>query len=99
MTLILTRASALYVLQVTDRLITRGAAPFDALSNKNIIYSATNALVTMAYTGHAFIGDVPTDQWIVETLTKHTFDRDRKVPIICSVKTSTSDLGSSLRRL
>jgi hypothetical protein len=99
MTLILARASKDYVLQVTDRLVTRGNEPFDTLANKNILYAAKNAVVAMAYTGQAFIGDVPTDQWIVETLSGRIFDRDRKPPFLSYVKTKVSDLGASIIRL
>src|SRR6266851_8318629 len=99
MTLILARASKDYVLQVTDRLVTRGNDPFDTLANKNILYAAKNAVVAMAYTGQAFIGDVPTDQWIVETLSGHIFERDRKPPFLSYAKTKVSDLGAALIRL
>jgi len=69
MTLILGQASRDYVLQVTDRLVTKGNRPFDPLANKNIVYCARNALVAIGFTGIAFLGDIPTDQWIVEQLT------------------------------
>jgi hypothetical protein len=99
MTLILTQASKDYLLQVTDRLVTRGPESFDALANKNVLYCATNALVTMAFTGHAFIGDIPTDQWIVETLTGHSFDRTSEAPVLTNTQTHADDLGRSLSRL
>jgi hypothetical protein len=49
MTLILTYASARYVLQVTDRLVTQGGKIFDPLANKNLIYVARDAIVTVGY--------------------------------------------------
>ena len=48
MTLILTRASKDYVLQVTDRLVTQtGGKTFDAISNKNVLYCSRNGVVTL----------------------------------------------------
>ena len=75
MTLILSRASIDYVLQVTDRLVTQGDNPFDPLANKNIVYCSKNSLVAIGYTGFAFIGDAPTDQWIAQQLIGEPFDR------------------------
>lgn len=70
MTLILTHLSAgyPYALQVTDRLVTKGGSPFDPLANKNIVYVARNAIVSIAYTGLAYIDGIPTDVWIAERL-------------------------------
>ena len=79
MTLIVSYTSRRYVLQVTDRLLTGRGSTFDPLANKNIVCAARNAVVTMGYTGQAFINkEVPTDQWIVEKLTGITFDRSQK---------------------
>lgn len=100
MTIILTRASIHYVLQVTDRLVTSKGAPFDSLANKNIVYCARNAIVSIGYTGHAFLGDVPTDQWIVEKLIGTTFDRGRKPPAFSLITRSQwLDIGRSLQIL
>jgi hypothetical protein len=68
MTLILTLPSARYVLQVSDRLTTRAQDPFDRHSNKNVIFLARDALVSIGYSGHAYLNGVPTDQWIAQTL-------------------------------
>lgn len=46
-----------------------GPAKFDALANKNVVYWARDAIVCMGYTGPAFVGNLPTDSWIVEKLT------------------------------
>lgn len=100
MTLILTRASKDYVLQVTDRLVTQtGGKPFDPIANKNVLYCSRNAVVVLGYTGLAYLGGVPTDQWIVETLTGHTFDRDRKPPAASGVPMRVRDIGQSLTLL
>lgn len=42
---------------------------FDALSNKSIVYWARDAIVSISYTGPAYIGPLPTDDWIVQKLT------------------------------
>jgi hypothetical protein len=62
------------VLQVSDRLVvaeTKGTIlrPFDALANKDLIYWARDAIVSIGYTGPAYIGKLPTDDWIAERLT------------------------------
>ncbi|MCL5006486.1 MAG: hypothetical protein M1404_08110 [Acidobacteria bacterium] len=70
MTLILNRASAYYVLQVTDRLVTRRTGEaFDHFANKNVLYICKDAAVAIGYTGAAYIDDLPTDVWIAERLT------------------------------
>jgi hypothetical protein len=68
-TLILTQASPRYVLQVSDRLLTRRSREFDPVSNKSILYLANDALVSIAYSGRAYLDETSTDQWIVELLT------------------------------
>ena len=62
------------VMQVTDRLISKqDLSPFDKASNKNVIFRATDAVVSVAYSGAAYIGVVPTDQWLAAILSG---DRD-----------------------
>jgi hypothetical protein len=81
MTLIVTRTSVQYALMVTDRKLTRrvpkdGAVrvkEFDAYANKNVVFADRNAVVAIGYTGMAYIGSIPTDQWIAQTLTGLTF--------------------------
>jgi hypothetical protein len=73
-TLILSHMSRAFVSQVSDRLVTKTAkghtpTPFDALSNKNIVYWARDAIVSISYTGPAYIGPLTTDDWIVQKLT------------------------------
>ena len=100
MTLVLTRASKDYVLQVTDRLVTQtGGVPFDAIANKNVLFCSRNGVIVLGYTGLAYLGGVPTDQWIVETLTGHTFDRNRKPPAFTAGAIRTRDIGGSLTLL
>jgi hypothetical protein len=71
------------VLQVTDRLVTTipHGKKYDELANKNIIYFAKDAIVSIGYTGPAFIGKLPTDSWIVWTLcgqkSTHNFEQPK----------------------
>lgn len=66
-----------YVLQVADRLVTRRTdvgsgpprfEPFDELANKCVIYAATDAVVSISYSGVAFVLGKPTDVWLAEAL-------------------------------
>jgi hypothetical protein len=74
MSLVLTAACTLFTMQVSDRLVTeirpadRATRPFDALSNKSIIFRALNAIVSMGYVGSAYVDRKPTDEWIAEQL-------------------------------
>lgn len=77
MTLILAIATPAYVLQVGDRLTTReyqypsGARvvrPYDTTANKTIIYGAKDALVTIGWSGAAYIQGLTTDNWLAQVL-------------------------------
>jgi hypothetical protein len=62
-----------YSLQVSDRRVTRARGlrleEFDPDANKNLLYLAPDAIVSMGYSGGAFVEGVPTDTWIAQTLT------------------------------
>ncbi len=73
MTLILTYATPNYLLQVSDRLVTQDTKPFDTASNKNVIYHAKNAIVTIGYSGPAYMDGTTTDRWIAEKLRGEKF--------------------------
>lgn len=71
MTLHLTQVSNLYTLQVGDRKVSGRIN--DPLANKNIIYWARDAIVTLGYAGLAYDLEpsdrsVPTDEWIASKL-------------------------------
>lgn len=70
MTLILTHSSAAGVLQVSDRLLNQNGQPFDALSNKSVLFLAKNGLIALGYTGRAYIDSTPTDRWIARKLAR-----------------------------
>lgn len=101
MTLILARASAEFVLQVTDRLttITSNMRPYDKLANKNILYFASNAVVAIAYTGDAYLENVPTDHWMAEKLIGVKIDPDNP-PMMNGLNNKTQrDIGQSFNFL
>ena len=77
MTLITAMANRSYVLQVGDRLTSKpssrpasrpGREPWEVLSNKALIYVASDAVVTMSYSGIAYVGRMNTDTWLAEQL-------------------------------
>jgi hypothetical protein len=78
MTLILTRTTYCHALMVTDRKVTVNGAEYDPDANKNVLFHDKNAVVAIAYTGAAYIGTIPTDQWIVQALTGLTFPEGPK---------------------
>ena len=106
MTLHLTRISTQYTLQVSDRLVSGGIQ--DPLANKNLIYWAQDALVTIAYTGLAYglsssNPDMPTDEWIAETLRGHPIPRgpDGIEPVAFGIQKIPRwlDIGQSIQLL
>ena len=70
-----------FVAQITDRQLTTQSdgRPFDNLSNKTLIYWAKDAIVSMAYTGPAYIEDRPTDSWIAWKLWGKPLDDFEKI--------------------
>jgi hypothetical protein len=72
MTLHITLTSNRFILQLSDRLVSvqrRGSlTPFDETANKTVIYFARDGWVSIGYTRLAYLGGIPTDQWIAEKL-------------------------------
>ncbi|MDD1976199.1 hypothetical protein [Pseudomonas tussilaginis] len=75
MTLIITLATPMLIVQAGDRLLTQNVngrtQQFDEKSNKSLIYEAFNGLLAISYRGKAFIQGKPTDEWIAEQLNSH----------------------------
>lgn len=80
MTLHITLTSSEYVLQVSDRLLSKlgsDARPsvHDDLGNKNLLFHARDAIATIGYTGAAYLRGlstyerIPTDEWIARKIT------------------------------
>ena len=102
MTLILVRASEHYITHTVDRLVTaETGGEFDPKSNKSIVYACRDGIVSLAYTGIAFLGNIPTDQWLVEQITGLRFDRARKLPTIGLGQNwePTEGLGQTMLRI
>lgn len=85
MTLIISVSCREFYCMVSDRLISlvhphRGfSGVHDAISNKNLLVRAINGEFAIGYTGSAYVGNEPTDQWLASILTGYVFDGD--VPI------------------
>lgn len=103
MTLIVTRTSYRYALMVTDRKVTRNGTEHDVDANKNVLLGDRNAVVAIGYTGMAYIGTIPTDQWIVQTLTGLTFPEGCRgkgsVPILMTSAYEDQYIGLHVRIL
>ena len=97
MTLILSRASTEFVLQVTDRLVTyrQTKKPFDRVANKNILCFASNAVVAIAYTGDAYLDGIPTDSWIAKNLTGIQIDPEDSPMVIGGQNDLRRDIGQA----
>ena len=68
-----------FVAQITDcQVTTLDGRKFDELSNKTLVYMAKDAIVSMAFTGPAYIDDWPTDCWIAWKLWGKPLDRFRE---------------------
>ena len=84
MTLHITYISGQYVLQVSDRLVTRdsvsGPLTFDLEANKTVVYIARDALVSIGYAGLAYLNHRPTDQWIAEKLIGEEVGSRARIP-------------------
>ena len=68
MTLVVSVATPAFGLHVSDRLVSKGGAPYDALANKTVVFRASDGLVVFGYTGAAFLGGMPTDSWIADAI-------------------------------
>lgn len=72
MTLLVSIITPEFALHVSDRLVTtrrgRSYRPHDTAANKAILFQASNATVTLGYTGIAHIKGEPTDVWISRIL-------------------------------
>ena len=97
MTLVLSVATPAYALHVSDRLVSKGGMPYDPLANKSVVFRATDGLLAVGYTGAAFVGSVPTDTWIAQTLSGDSWTGD--VGAVSFGEFAVRDVGASLRIL
>ncbi len=68
MTLIAAVITKIGVVQVSERLVSDRGTEFDSTANKQLVYLGHTWAVSMAYTGTAYIGKLPTDEWLAEAL-------------------------------
>jgi hypothetical protein len=61
-----------HAIQVSDRLATTtargGTRAFNPAMNKNVVYQATDALVSIGVSGRAYLEGIPSDRWVAEKL-------------------------------
>jgi hypothetical protein len=83
-TLILSLVTAGYALQISDRRLTQKKAGryelWDPASNKSIILLGHDGVISMGYSGPAFIGNATTDGWIAEVLSGIDLGANREKP-------------------
>jgi hypothetical protein len=83
-TLILSLITAGYALQVSDRRLTQKKGGqydlWDSASNKSVILLGRDGVISMGYSGPAFIGRATTDGWIAEVLTGIDLGAHRERP-------------------
>jgi hypothetical protein len=83
-TIILSVATPLYAIQVSDRLLTLQVGnryePWDPTSNKTIILLARDGLVSLGYSGPAHIYGATMDGWIAGVLSGEDVGADRPRP-------------------
>lgn len=69
MTLVLTVASRKFVLQVSDRMLSREYRPLYPASNKTVVVLARDGMYSVSYTGLAQLGGTATDDWMARRIT------------------------------
>ena len=68
MTLILTARLPHFIIQASDRWVTKRGAAHDVEANKSIIYRGKDGILTLAYSGIAYVGHQTTDHWLAEKI-------------------------------
>jgi hypothetical protein len=105
MTLVLSAVTQGVAVQVADRLVSlqRGQRleALDESANKLIVYVARDAHVSIAYAGQAFVGRLPTDEFIAEILTGRKFTRGpgEMCGIRLGGKTPRYDIGLAVKKI
>lgn len=97
MTLVLSVATPAYSLHVSDRLVSKSGAPYDALANKTVVLRAIDGLLVLGYTGPAYMDGKPTDSWIASVVSRGSAVSD--LGAISYGEFAVSDVGSTLRTL
>ena len=84
-TIILSLIHAQYALQISDRQLSEEKQPgqyeaWDRASNKSVILLGHDGLISMGYSGPAFISGATTDGWIAEVVAERTMGANRPRP-------------------
>jgi hypothetical protein len=108
MTLVLAIATPAYVLQVSDRLTTRNykypsgrrvVKAHDAAANKTIVYGAKDALVTIGYSGAAYVQGLATDSWLAQVLDADVSRFEEFGNFRAGARNNVLDMGRSIRAI
>lgn len=108
MTLIISKVSRRFVIQISDRLVTNATSrlPIDTAANKSIIYFARDAYVAISYSGLAYLEGIPTDEWIAQVLSGNRWDAPNGGPgghfgtrIEAGQNIRANDIGLAIRLL
>lgn len=76
MTQVITWCQAHAVIQVADRKLTLlNGSQHDTVANKTIVFVTEDAIATLGYTGLAYLGDLPSDEWLVQVLLQRSITR------------------------
>ncbi len=81
MTFIWTVISAHGVVQVSDRLVSRGGVPIDPAANKTVLAYGRDGLITISCTGLAALEGLPTDVWVAHQIAGLPTGRDGRSEI------------------
>lgn len=95
--MVISVATPVFALHVSDRLVSKQGKPYDALANKTVVFRATDGLLALGYTGPAFLDGLPTDVWIAEVLSGTECGGD--VGAVRYGRFPVRDTGSSLLAL
>jgi hypothetical protein len=83
-TMILSLITAGYALQISDRRLSLKKRdqydPWDPAANKSIVLLCHDGLISMGYTGPAFISKATTDGWTAEAITESDLGASRERP-------------------
>lgn len=108
MTSILTMGSPKYVIQISDRRLSKVESlkicEYDPSSNKTIVYRSSDAIVSLGYSGVGYIRGIPTDEWLAECLSGETplprgHDGTRPAALILKARSSNCNIGFAVRKL
>jgi hypothetical protein len=83
-TLILNHASDLWVLQVSDRMVSRAGVPFDPVANKALVVILPDSVLSIAYTGLSYLDNLPTDCWLAQEVLGRQLEvtHDGRAPMV-----------------